>query len=648
MKPFRRMEKEKGEMERKKRIRVEAAVFTLAILFAVLAVSIVGVSAGDSLVDTYNRQAAYDYAQEYWDEVCSDGYFWNTPSTYISLESGTDITSMTGYDCAHFVSCCIGSEPNEQGGGLDVPSRVSPTYGEPGAAKLGDWLIESGNAVEKTSIDELEKGDVINYDWDSDGHWNHIALYLGNGKIAAHTICVWNEPWELGTAHHRLIHIEEKTDQKMDFIYVLDNNDRLSVINASSHEIVNTIDGLNINETIGGWRAIATYTDGTCIVAEFAARPMRLSRWDAQGKCIFSIEMDIYAVDVSENGYIYALNDPVGTIYGNTTVILDGYGNLIEEAPFGNVDIVVDDKFNSVWIVGADIKRMDKNLTLLFSIDPIEWSAVSVDFTTTGDAWVAERKHSDVPESKNRLLKISPNGEIVQSIACDFYPSCLSVDRTDDSIWVSSNKLYKFSSNGTKILEIESGKGWSVKVDNGDRSVWLAGYGNVRHYTKDGILISSISGFLSSQAYVTLQSWVSPPEEEIFDTGAPANPYPSIMGNHTGTIKPNNTVIATKLYTYPCVGTGGHTEYARIWNSTWNATATWEGYVGDWHNISFDKTVVLLAGESYNYTIHTGSYPQIIHESPFNATGGTITCDKFVDANGRIYYDWILAIKLFL
>ena len=139
----------------------------------------------------------------------------------------------------------------------------------------------------------------------------------------------------------------------------------------------------------------------------------------------------------------------------------------------------------------------------------------------------------------------------------------------------------------------------------------------------------------------------SAPTENIFDTGSPPNPYPSIMGNHTGTIKPNHTVIATKLYTYPCEGTGGHTEYARIWNSTWNATATWKGYVDDWHNISFDKTVVLLAGETYNYTIRTaGSYPQIIHESTFNATGGTITCDKFIDANGKIYYDWIPAIKL--
>ena len=137
-------------------------------------------------------------------------------------------------------------------------------------------------------------------------------------------------------------------------------------------------------------------------------------------------------------------------------------------------------------------------------------------------------------------------------------------------------------------------------------------------------------------------------ELKVFDTGAPANPYPSIMGNHTGTIKPNRTVIATKLYTYPCSGTGGHTEYAEIKNATWNATATWEGYAGDWHNITFDKTVVLLANEPYNYTIRTGSYPQIIHEQNYTTLDGSfINCTQFTDANGKEYNDWIPAIKFF-
>jgi len=132
----------------------------------------------------------------------------------------------------------------------------------------------------------------------------------------------------------------------------------------------------------------------------------------------------------------------------------------------------------------------------------------------------------------------------------------------------------------------------------------------------------------------------------IFDTGSPRNPYPSIMGTHKGTIKPNHTVIATKLYTYPCEGTGGHTEYARIWNKTWEANATWEGYAGDWHNITFDKTVVLLAGETYNYTIRTGSYPQIHHTSALLTPYGWINCTEFTDANGNKYENWIPAIKL--
>jgi len=130
----------------------------------------------------------------------------------------------------------------------------------------------------------------------------------------------------------------------------------------------------------------------------------------------------------------------------------------------------------------------------------------------------------------------------------------------------------------------------------------------------------------------------------FFDTGK--GTYPSIMGNHTGTIKPNHTVIASKLYTYPCPGTGGHTDYAEIGNATWNATATWKGYRDDWHNITFDKTVVLLENKTYTYTIRTGSYPQIIHEQNHTTLDGSfINCTKFTDANGKTYTNWIPAIR---
>ena len=88
-------------------------------------------------------------------------------------------------------------------------------------------------------------------------------------------------------------------------------------------------------------------------------------------------------------------------------------------------------------------------------------------------------------------------------------------------------------------------------------------------------------------------------------------------------------------------------KYARIWNSSWSgAEARWIGYQGDWHNITFNKTFVLYKNETYNYTIRTGSYPQIHHNRTLIVLNGEITCTKFTDANGKVYYDWIPAIRL--
>ena len=138
----------------------------------------------------------------------------------------------------------------------------------------------------------------------------------------------------------------------------------------------------------------------------------------------------------------------------------------------------------------------------------------------------------------------------------------------------------------------------------------------------------------------------TPTPAQTFDTGRPENPYPSISGEFIGTIKANKKIIATKLYTYACEGTGGHTEHALIWNKTWCAYAEWEGYKEDWMNISFNKTVVLMPYETYNITIVTGSYPQIHHTHSLKTENGWINCTEFIDANGNKYEDWIPATML--
>jgi outer membrane protein assembly factor BamB len=137
------------------------------------------------------------------------------------------------------------------------------------------------------------------------------------------------------------------------------------------------------------------------------------------------------------------------------------------------------------------------------------------------------------------------------------------------------------------------------------------------------------------------------PSAELFDTGAPEQPYPSLSGRHYGTLTPSHDVNVTTLFTRACAGTGGHTEQVRLWNDTWSGIeGHWNGYNGDWHNISFDSAFRLNKDETYYYLIETGSYPQIHHTPALLTADGTITCTNFTDANGAVHYDWIPALRL--
>jgi len=138
------------------------------------------------------------------------------------------------------------------------------------------------------------------------------------------------------------------------------------------------------------------------------------------------------------------------------------------------------------------------------------------------------------------------------------------------------------------------------------------------------------------------------PVQIIFDTGPSAQPYPSIMGIHTGNFTPECNITVHQIYTYPCVGTGGHSERIIFRDYETGKTeidVNWSGYQGDYHNITV-PSVELLEDHVYNYTIITGSYPQIIHNQTCGNGFGTMTCTKFVDANGKSYDNWIPAIRL--
>jgi hypothetical protein len=134
-------------------------------------------------------------------------------------------------------------------------------------------------------------------------------------------------------------------------------------------------------------------------------------------------------------------------------------------------------------------------------------------------------------------------------------------------------------------------------------------------------------------------------------TGIDTGPgtYPSIGGIYQGTIIPNRQIKVSKLYTYPSPGTGGHAEYARLWDdSGLNATASWSGYERDWSVLFFDHPFILEAGQTYYYELGSSSYPQVIHSSTHTSLDGSfISCTAFTAPDGHVHEDWIPAVRLY-
>jgi len=136
------------------------------------------------------------------------------------------------------------------------------------------------------------------------------------------------------------------------------------------------------------------------------------------------------------------------------------------------------------------------------------------------------------------------------------------------------------------------------------------------------------------------------PQAYEFDTGS--GTYPSISGTHYGTILPEQNITVNRIYTYPCAGTGGHTEYVKLWNETTGecAVTKWDGYNEEYNDLTFNTTLTLRKGVVYSYIIKTGSYPQLIHASYKQLDSGNITCTRFEDANRKEHEDCIPAFRL--
>lgn len=152
----------------------------------------------------YARGQAVCYAAAYWDKVCDDGYVATLGQPgYVQQTAAASLLGLSiphEEDCTHFVSRCLG----RLGGGLSIPNGSYLPRGILSAPALVYYLgKKSGLAVqiiEKTPkqdawdyIDCLAPGDVIAYFPITGKDYGHTVLYIGDGRIACHSISRWGE-----------------------------------------------------------------------------------------------------------------------------------------------------------------------------------------------------------------------------------------------------------------------------------------------------------------------------------------------------------------------------------------------------------------------------------------------------------------------
>jgi Putative amidase domain len=160
----------------------------------------------------YKRENALSYANKYWNLVCHDGVV-----AVVTEKNGVDTTSLKSFpkgtdiskmdiegenDCAHFVSCCIGTH----GGGYPITKwEFGMAYGFLSAPNLANYLKTSGGVsllgefLERGAVDEklagMAVGDVIGYATGTS--YKHMAIYTGKGNIACHTSSRMDKAWSV-------------------------------------------------------------------------------------------------------------------------------------------------------------------------------------------------------------------------------------------------------------------------------------------------------------------------------------------------------------------------------------------------------------------------------------------------------------------
>ncbi|SMO93122.1 Putative amidase domain-containing protein [Melghirimyces algeriensis] len=151
---------------------------------------------GDISKNHYNRTKAVQYAEAWWNGFNPRyGKFEDDCTNYIS-------------QCIHAGGISMDFAPRRDWGWWYRGSRENWSYSWAVAHSLQNYLASGGimKAQRVDSPQDLQLGDIICYDWDGDGRWQHNTIVtafdpMGMPLVNAHTVSSRHRYWDYRDSH---------------------------------------------------------------------------------------------------------------------------------------------------------------------------------------------------------------------------------------------------------------------------------------------------------------------------------------------------------------------------------------------------------------------------------------------------------------
>lgn len=296
---------------------------------------------------------------------------------------------------------------------------------------------------------------------------------------------------------------------------LLDSRGQLIRVVARGLRITGGCGGLSISED-GRFFAVCERTANTLTVYETAT-----------GRKVWSL-LGIFNSAVFANNLLYASN-------AESIFAIDNTGIIVKHARIGAFDMAIDRARDCLWISGIDIKKCNLDLEPVLTVERIKGirGPLKVEVNPDGSIWIAQRDAYEQYGSKNSLVKVSPEGNVLQTIKLDFSPIRVRIDRSDGSVWTTGRRKWrdfsrigdewpdtldelndlvktitetftrKYDSEGNLIFDISEG-GYSIELDQSDGSAWIAGKKNIWHYSAKGRNLNSYAGSSDGQKWLAI------------------------------------------------------------------------------------------------------------------------------------------------